>query len=192
MDSSGAVVAAWIGAGAAVILAMLDLIYRFSAGRRQQDRQMFITALEHFQGSQRRSVGIAGLTVLRDRQKTWRLYQDTMRQLFYSQLLYLYAHGSNRWQEHEISNITEMTRWLFSDKYLGPLPDHMKEPLLSVMETYASQSFDALDDDVKKKGSKSAVNRLQSNIWKDWKPKLERTTGSSGPPPASPTRACAP
>jgi hypothetical protein len=179
MDSKGTVIAAWIAAGSAVILAAVDLIYRFYAGRRDQDRRMFITALEHFQGSQRRSVGIAGLTVLRDRRKAWGSYRDTVRQLFYSQLLYLYAHGSNRWQEHEIANIIEMTRWLFNDKYLGPLPEHMKESLLSVMKTYASQDFDSLDPDVKKHGSKSGVKRLQEHISKDWKPKLEKATGSS-------------
>ena len=32
MDSKGAVIAAWIGAGAAILLAAVDLIYRFSAG----------------------------------------------------------------------------------------------------------------------------------------------------------------
>ena len=179
MDSKGAVIAAWIGAGAAILLAAVDLIYRFSAGRREQDRQMFITALEYFQGSQRRSVGIAALTVIRDRRKAWRSYRDTTRQLFYSQLLYLYRHASNRWQEHEISNIVVMTSWLFDDKYLGPLPGYMKEPLLTVMEAYRSQDFDKLEPKVKEHGSKSAVTRLQGCIRNDWKPKLEGTEMSA-------------
>jgi hypothetical protein len=181
MDSNGAVIAAWIGAGSAIILAAADLIYRFSAGRREQDRQMFITALEHFQGSQRRSVGIAALTVLRDRGQAWRSYRDTTRQLFYSQLLYLYRHASNRWQEHEISNIVEMTSWLFENKYLGPLPEHMKEPLLAAMKAYSSQNFDKLDIRVKEHGSKSAVERLQSYILNDLQPKLK----SAGKPAES-------
>jgi hypothetical protein len=179
MDSTGAVIAAWIGAGSAIILAAADLIYRFSAGRHAQDRQMFITALEYFQGSQRRSVGIAALTVIHDRGQVWNSYRDTTRQLFYSQLLYLYEHASNRWQEHEISNIVVMTSWLFDDKYLGPLPERMKEPLFEAMEVYRSQDFDKLDAKVKERSSKAAVNRLQSSISGDWQPKLRRARESA-------------
>ena len=129
---------------------------------------MFITALEYFQGSQRRSVGIAALTVIRDRRQACRSYRDTTRQLFYSQLLYLYKHASNRWQEHEISNIVVMTSWLFDDKYLGPLPGYMKEPLLTIMEAYRSQDLDKLAPKAKEHGSKSAVTRLQDCIRDDW------------------------
>ena len=109
----------------------------------------------------------------------WHSYQDTTRQLFYSQLLYLYEHASNRWQEHEISNIVVMTSWLFDDKYLGPLPGYMKEPLLTVMEAYRSQDFDKLEPKVKEHGSKSAVIRLQGCIRNDWKPKLQSTGKSN-------------
>ena len=72
-----------------------------------------------------------------------------------------------------------MTSWLFDDKYLGPLPGYMKEPLLTVMESYSSQDFDKLEPKVKEHGSKSAVTRLQTRIRNDWTPRLESTEKSA-------------
>jgi hypothetical protein len=77
----------------------------------RRDSELIVAAVEYFQGSQRRSVGIAALAVLRER-PAWTEYRATVSQPFYRQLLYLIGHADNRWQAHEIANIEGMTDWL--------------------------------------------------------------------------------
>jgi hypothetical protein len=161
------VVAALIAAGIATVLASVDLVDRYGVERRKQEQQMFLTALEHMQGSQRRSIGIAALTILRDRDRTWRKYRSTIRELFYRQLLYLYVHGENRWQAHEVANIEAMTAWLFDNKLLGPMSVEMRTQLAKVMKVYAQQQFDNLPKEVRNKGSQESVQHLQDRI-KKW------------------------
>src|SRR5437879_13624171 len=73
--------------------------------RNQQLAEMTATALGYFTGgSQNRSVGIAGLRIVRN-STVWPQYCDAIRDLFQKQLIYLLAQGTNRWEAHEIANI---------------------------------------------------------------------------------------
>ena len=96
------VLAAWIAAAAAIVAAAVNVYFTLLNETLRRDAEMMVTALGYFEGrSQRRSAGIAALEVLRNRPKAWRNYRETVRQLFYRQLLYLFAHGTNRWEAHE-------------------------------------------------------------------------------------------
>jgi hypothetical protein len=99
----------------------------------QRDAELIVAALGYFQKSQRRSVGIAALDVLHNR-RAWNEYRGAVSQLFYRQLLYLFAHGENRWQAHEISNIEGMTEWLLDGKM--SITPEMKCRLSGVMGRY--------------------------------------------------------
>jgi hypothetical protein len=106
---------------------------RMERGRR--DAELLVTALQYFKESQRRSVGIAALAVLRQRSnEAWTESQGAVRDLYYRQLLYLFAHGKNRWQAHEISNMEAMTESLLTDD--SPLQRPMSDRLLSAMTRY--------------------------------------------------------
>lgn len=170
---AGEVYAAFIAAAAAVAVAAGDLVDRHTVERRRRESEMLVAALDHFKESQRRSVGIATLAVLQNG-KTWKDNRGTIQQLFYLQLVYLYEHGQNRWQAHEIANIEMMTSWLLEPSYLGPPAENMKEPLCNSMSVYRSQQFAKLDDDVMKKASQAAVTRLQGRIDK-WLPILHNS-----------------
>jgi len=111
------VVAAWIAAAAAIVAAAVNIYFTLFNERRRRDAEMMITALGYFEGkSQRRSAGIAALEVLRSRSKAWNEYRETVRQLFYRQLLYLFPHGVNRWETHEVANMEQMAVWLLDGK----------------------------------------------------------------------------
>lgn len=61
----GAVIAAWIAAGAAALSAAVNAYFIASSGRRQQENELVVSALEHFVGgSQERTAGLAALKVL--------------------------------------------------------------------------------------------------------------------------------
>jgi len=138
--------AALIGGGVAVIAMVINtwVVLRNERKRREgearmergrRDAELLVTALQYFKESQRRSVGIAALTVFRWRSnETWTESQVAVRDLFYRQLLYLFAHGKNRWQAHEISNMEAMTEWLLTDD--SPLQPPKSDRLLSAMTSY--------------------------------------------------------
>lgn len=142
--TSGEVTAAVIAAAVAAVVGVANLVgtvlieqKRRNAERtlaaEQRDAELIVAALGYFQRSQRRSVGIAALDVLRNR-RAWNEYRGAVSQLFYRQLLYLFAHGENRWQAHEIANIEAMTEWLL-DGNMSMTPD-MKCRLSGVMGSY--------------------------------------------------------
>jgi len=131
------VVAAWIAAAAAIGAAAVNIYFTLFNERRRRDAEMMITALGYFEGkSQRRSVGIAALEVLRSRSKAWNEYRETVRQLFYRQLLYLFSHGVNRWETHEVANMEQMAVWLLDGKTLPAIDEHMRNRIHLAVKRY--------------------------------------------------------
>jgi hypothetical protein len=97
----------------ALVGALFALLTDRRSQKRKRQEDMVLSALEHFGGgSQRRSVGIAALQVVLDRASVEKEYRETVARLYFAQLLYLFVHGSNRWESHEIANIEAMTNWL--------------------------------------------------------------------------------
>ncbi|XVU21919.1 hypothetical protein ACQPZJ_32235 [Actinoplanes sp. CA-054009] len=132
------VVAAWIAAAVAAGAAAANLYFSLHSERRRRDAEMMVTALAYFEGrSQRRSAGLAALEVLKSRSSAWAEYRDTVRQLFYRQLLYLFPHGENRWDSHEVANIERMAEWLLDGKSLPTPSDDMRDRIRSAVERYA-------------------------------------------------------
>ena len=142
--------------------------------RERRDAELLVTAFQYFKESQRRSVGIAALAVLRQRSnEAWTETQGAVRGLFYRQLLYLFAHGRNRWQAHEISNMEAMTEWLLTDD--SPLQSPMSDRLLSAMTSYRN-AWDPKT--APPEADADAVDYLLKRI-EEWQPKL---TGGEGEP----------
>jgi hypothetical protein len=130
------VTAAWIAAAGAAIAAAASIWATLRTERQRRDAELMVEALEYFERSQRRSVGIAALTVLREgRPGTWKEYRKAVSELFYRQLLYLFAHGENRWKAHEISNIEGMADWLLAVD-MPPLTSEMGKQLSAAMDRY--------------------------------------------------------
>jgi hypothetical protein len=176
---AGGVIAAWIAAGAAVAVAVVNLVVTLRTERQRRDAELIVAALEHFQGgSQPRSVGIAALKVL-DGRAGWELYRDTVAQLFYRQLLYLFAQGKNRWQAHEISNIEGMTQWLFAGDL--PVTLDMRQQLDLAMERYKKtwKERQELPEDKRADDDPEAIKHLVGKI-AEWQRRL-RVRGSIAP-----------
>ena len=111
--------------------------------RRQQFLAMTTTAISYFTGrSQPRSVGIAALRIVRSYNQEWPLYQEAIRDLLQKQLIYLLAHGDNRWEAHEVANMEDMGDWIILSGDFSPLSETRQEDLALAMEEYerASQS----------------------------------------------------
>jgi hypothetical protein len=123
-----------------------------------------LAALAYFQGSQNRSVGIAALSVLSER-PGWNEYRSAVSQLFYRQLLYLFAHAGNRWKAHEVSNIEGMTDWLLNGDM--PVTPEMKRHLRAAMGRYAD-AWNEVSGEVREKADSDAVDDLIVRI-KEWR-----------------------
>lgn len=79
------------------------------AARRERASSSLVTALGYFTGgSQNRSVEISAIRGLEGKKDLGEQFRNTVVPLFRGQLLYLLAHGSNRWESHEVGNIREM------------------------------------------------------------------------------------
>ncbi len=131
----------------------------------RRDAELILAALGYFQGSQRRSVGIAALRVLNNR-RGWNEYQVAVSQLFYRQLLYLFAHAGNRWQAHEISNIEGMTDWLLDGKM--PVDQEMRDQLRAAMARYELTWEQGLSDKAGEEADDEAVDHLVKRI-EEWR-----------------------
>src|ERR1044072_3206443 len=143
--------------------------------RGRRDAELLVTALDYFKESQRRSVGIAALEVLRRRSnQAWTESQEAVRELFYRQLLYLFAHGRNRWQAHEISNMEGMTERLL--KAGSPLEHPMSEQrLLSAMTRYTEDWNELVrEKKVPDEADGDAVDPLRLPIGQ-WQAQVETT-----------------
>jgi hypothetical protein len=173
--ASGEVTAAWIAAGAAIVAALASVtVAVWSERKRRQaesvlaaerrDLDLVLAALGYFQGSQNRSVGIAALSVLSGR-RGWNEYRGAVSQLFYRQLLYLFAHAGNRWQAHEVSNIGGMTDWLLNGDI--PVTPEMKRHLRAAMSRYEN-AWERVSDEVREKADTEAVADLIVQI-KEWR-----------------------
>lgn len=158
------VIAAWIAAAAAIGAAMVNIYFTLFNERRRRDAEMMITALGYFEGkSQRRSVGIAALEVLRNRSKAWNEYREAVRQLFYRQLLYLFPHGTNRWETHEVANMEQMTEWLLDGKILPAPSAEMRNRLRLAVERYATD-WANLRPEERKAYDTSSVDQMLKRI----------------------------
>ncbi|WP_431040835.1 hypothetical protein ACQUSR_02305 [Streptomyces sp. P1-3] len=200
------VTAAYIAASAAGATAVVGLLATVWNGRWQRSAEMLMSALKQFEGqSQPRSAGIAALRVLSQKRvlklpwgsvplplgaaAAWRSYQETVSELFYRQLLYLFAHGRNRWQSHEIENIIAMTDWLLSGKSLEFDDADKKMHLYGAMTRYLDDwrmivkaeskrlgsrpdASEKIEERLRKVGDVSAVSRLEGKIAK-WEKSLK-------------------
>lgn len=171
------VLAAYVAAGAAIVATAANYYAVVSTGRRQRAADLIVAALGRFEGgSQRRSAGIAALRAL-SKGPQWHEYQDAVGVLFYSQLLYLFAHGSNRWESHEVANMTEMADWLLCEGSLKFEDQGDKDRLWSAMIRYITDYHNPLvpDDELHKHGGTpdtSAVKYLEEEIER-WGPILK-------------------
>jgi len=155
------VIAAWIAAAAAIGAAAVNIYFTLFNERRRRDAEMMITALGYFEGkSQRRSAGIAALEVLRSRSKAWNEYRETVRQLFYRQLLYLFPHGVNRWETHEAANMEQMAVWLLDGKTLPAIDGHMRNRIHLAVERYETDWANLRADERKKYDTNSVGHML--------------------------------
>ncbi len=179
------VIAAFVAAGAAILAAGANAFITHSTAQQRRDAEMTLTALQHFEGhSQPRSVGIAALTVLRGNRKVWMRSRDMVAQLFYRQLLYLYSHGKNRWQAHEISNMEAMTEWLLSDMDILPAPTQsMRKALRQAMSRY-KEDWVSLPEGAREKARDNPVEPLLACMdrWRKSDRLKFEEDGSSEPP----------
>jgi hypothetical protein len=142
--------AAMVTAAAALGAAVASFSSNLFLERRQRAANLIVAALSNFGGrSQLRSVGIASLQVLSGKSKAWKDYRDTVRQLYYAQLLYLFVHGRNRWESHEIANMEAMMEWLVSRGKLAPTKwdSSAAKRLTDAMDTYVKDYDTLLEDD---------------------------------------------
>lgn len=164
------VTSAWIAAAAAGVTAGFNIVFTLRTERKRRDAELLVHALEYFQGSQRRGVGIAALRVLQKRDPaTWTDYRETVAYLFYRQLLYLFTDGENRWKAHEISNIEGMAEWLLCDerprldsKTWKQMRQHLCEAMTHYEQTWANPEIKKRDPD------RAAVEHLLHRI-EEWK-----------------------
>jgi hypothetical protein len=91
-------------------------------------------------GSQKRSIGIAALRIVEQDEGAWLHYRDAVASLLYAQLLYLFAHGENRWESHEIANIVSMTDWLIDRAAFSELSADRKDLLIEEMTAYGTDA----------------------------------------------------
>jgi hypothetical protein len=162
------VTAAWIAAAASIAAAVANIGVGLVTERKRRDAELIANALEYFQGSQRRSVGLAALAVLRTRRRAaWNEYKETIAELFYRQLLYLLTDGENRWKAHEISNIEGMANWLIRGE-LPRLEPEMQRELHSAMTRYKTTK----EHGKREKGADpEAIDRLSTKI-SEWQAAL--------------------
>jgi hypothetical protein len=160
--------------GAAVAGFLSDLVQE----RRQRSADLIIAALGNFGGgSQRRSVGIAALQVLKEKSGAWKDYRDTVRKLYYAQLLYLFVHGSNRWEAHEITNMEAMMDWLVTRDNLAPAtwdPGEAKR-LTDAMDKYSKDYVSLSPEDRRKEGGRpdeASIKHIRSRM-SGWKKSLD-------------------
>lgn len=189
MSTAPEVVAAYVAAGAAAFSAAVSFFATAWNGRRQRTADMLVSALAQFEGgSQKRSVGIASLRVLSKRRSRmplasvpvgWRAYRDTVSELFYSQLLYLFVHGSNRWESHEIANMTAMADWLLCEGSLRFDDKDDKARLCSAMIRYITDWHTIPEKELGKNGGRpdeAAIKYVERKIGQ-WGPLLVGVEG---------------
>ena len=184
------VVAGLIGAAAVLISAGFTAFVAIWARRRQnttdalisnlerktqlavsatsRDTELIVTALGHLGGgSQERAAGLATLHALESLTGIrWPDYSKVVGQLLYTQLLFVLTRGRNRWEAHEVANLTNMSTWLECDATLAP-DDKMKLGLQQAMSTY-------IDDwgrgEPGGKRNEEAVNEFIHLIREKWPP----------------------
>jgi hypothetical protein len=183
MSTAPEVVAAYVAAGAAAFSAAVSFFATAWSGRRQRAADMIVAALALFEGgSQSRSTGIAALRALSKR-TGWRTYRDTVSELFYSQLLYLFAHGRNRWESHEVANITAMADWLLCEGSLKFEDQGDKDRLCATMIRYVTDWNTIPNKELSKHGGtpdESGVRYLIQKI-AQWGPILKGAGNFSMP-----------
>jgi hypothetical protein len=91
-------------------------------------------------GSQERSVGIAALRIVEHDVGAWLRYRDAIASLFYAQLVYLFAHGRNRWESHEIANMVSIMHWLLEPEAFPQLSASPKDQLIREMKLYGAEA----------------------------------------------------
>ena len=185
MATAPEVLAAYVAAGAAIVSTAVNYYTVVSSGRKQRAADLIVAALGQFEGgSQKRSAGIAALRVL-SRGPEWHEYRDTVAELFYSQLLYLFAHGRNRWESHEVANMTVMADWLLCEGSLKFDDQGDKDRLCSAMIRYVTDYHNPLvpDKELDKHGGTpdtGAVQYLEEKVAL-WGPILEGRENFSMP-----------
>lgn len=123
------------------------------------------------------SDAVSALPLLRcskDRAKAWDEYRDTITQLYYRQLLYLFVHGNNRWEAHEVAHMEQMTEWLLDGGVLPPPSETMKERLANAMTSY-KQDWEALPRERRDTADDQSVDYLLRRI-DQWQSGLRRST----------------
>jgi hypothetical protein len=147
-DVDPAVIAAWIGAGIAVLVALLSAYFTVWSSYRQRAVDLVVAALSHMGGgTQERSSGIAALMALRGplaRQpgrfdsRGWAIYGPAVGQQLYRQLIYVLNQGKEPYDAHEVENVISMTEWLTSDsRRLGFCDPGQRHRLAVSLAAYA-------------------------------------------------------
>jgi hypothetical protein len=168
----GAVVGALVAAGGFAVQARLETRQRFGS--------LVILSFEHLTGgSQKRSVGIAGLRALQGDEKLWRQYREAAMGLFVAQLRYVLIHGRNRWEWHEVRNIEDMMGFLLSE--------YAKDSAINLGGAELAVALDHYRSDWEREGSPNsvAVSRLLM-LSEKWREELHN--GDGGSDPSSPNR----
>ena len=81
----------------------------------QRQFEVLSTAMTYLDGgSQRRAVGLAMLEVIWD-DDVRKKYEESITRLLITQLNYLLVHGRNRWEGHELANMTTIVKKLAAD-----------------------------------------------------------------------------
>jgi hypothetical protein len=143
-----AVIGAWIGAGIAILVALMGAYLTVWNSHRQRAVDFVAAALSHMGGgSQERSAGVAALMALRgplDRRpaqlevRGWLIYGPAVGQQLYRQLIYVLNYGSQRYHAHEVENVISMAEWLLKDSLLGFDEPGQRHRLAVSMKAYAA------------------------------------------------------
>lgn len=130
------ILAARIAAGAAILSTLASLVSAVMASRittrvselnrdlqkviadKTREAELVVNALNHLVGgSQERTAGLAALNMLRVETPLarWTGYENFVRTLLATQLIYVLTAGANRWQAHEVENVRQMTEWFMEN-----------------------------------------------------------------------------
>jgi hypothetical protein len=147
--------------------------------RKERMSATLVTALGYFTGgSQNRSVGIAAIRGLQEKWVIGTEYRDTLVALLRGQLLYLLAHGSNRWESHEVGNIQAMVEMYLDLESRGSSSHGMKQ-LADAMDRYRLEWDHQGEPEVPGgRANKTMVIALIGKM-SDWKKELGQPEGAA-------------
>lgn len=175
-NADAAVIAAWIGAGVALLVALISGLVSVWSSSRQRAVNLVVAALSHMEGgSQERSAGIAALRAMRGplerrprrfNSNGWVLYGPSVGQQLYRQLIYVLVHGDRKYFAHEAENIIAMMEWLLTDESLQFDDRGERNRLARAVEAYGEglPAPDATATSKAAAGSDPTLKELQGRI----------------------------